>query len=48
MLMLGWLGLGRSKYYEWEKRYGKANEHNQEVPRDHWLQKVEKEKIVKK
>ena len=47
MLMLGWLGVGRSKYYDWEKRYGKANENNKDVPRDHWLQKVEKEKIVK-
>jgi putative transposase len=47
VLMLGWLGLGRSKYYDWADRYGKANEHNKEVPRDHWLQKVEQEKIVK-
>jgi putative transposase len=47
VLMLGWLGLGRSKYYDWEKRYGKANEQNKEVPRDQWLQKVEQEKIVK-
>lgn len=47
MLLLGWLGLGRSKYYDWSERYGKANEHNQDVPRDHWLQSWEKEKIVK-
>lgn len=44
--LLGWLGLNRSKYYEWERRYGKANENNREVPRDHWLEKWEKEKIV--
>ena len=46
LLFVGWLGLNRSKYYEWEKRYGKANEHNSQVPRDHWLEKWEKEKIV--
>jgi putative transposase len=47
VLMLGWLGLGRSKYYGWVERYGKSNEHNKEVPRDHWLMRWEKEKIVK-
>lgn len=47
VLMLGWLGLGRSKYYDWAERYGKANEHNKNVPRDHWLWPWEKEKIVK-
>lgn len=46
MLFLGWLGLGRSKYYDWSERYGKVNEHNKTVPRDHWLQAWEKEKIV--
>lgn len=45
--LLGWLGLGRSKYYAWEQRYGKANEHNGHVPRDHWLHEWEKERIVK-
>jgi len=45
--MLSWLGLYRSKYYEWEKRYGKANEHNGAVPRDHWLFDWEKDRIVK-
>lgn len=47
VLVLGWLGLGRSKYYDWAKRYGKANEHNGAVPRDHWLHAWEKERIVK-
>jgi transposase InsO family protein len=40
------LGLGRSKYYDWSARYGKANEHNKDVPRDHWLHSWEKEKIL--
>ena len=44
--LVKWLGIGKSKYYEWEKRYGKVNEHNKLVPRDHWLTESEKEKIV--
>lgn len=41
-----WLGLGRSKYYDWRDRYGKVNEHNQTVPRDHWLEDWEQQAIV--
>jgi len=40
------LGIGRSKYYEWRKRYGKVNEHNGWIPRDHWLDRWEKEAII--
>jgi hypothetical protein len=25
---VGWIGISRGKYYDWRKRYGKANEHN--------------------
>jgi transposase InsO family protein len=32
-----WIGIGRSKYQDWVKRFGKVNEHNAWVPRDHWL-----------
>lgn len=32
-----WLGIGRSKYQDWVLRFGKVNEHNAWVPRDHWL-----------
>lgn len=32
-----WLGIGRSKYEDWRQRFGKVNEHNAWVPRDHWL-----------
>ena len=35
--MTVWLGVGSSKFYDWGSRYGKANEHNALVPRDHWL-----------
>lgn len=43
--LLKWLGLGSSKYYDWEKRYGRVNEHNGRIPRDHWLTDEEKELI---
>jgi hypothetical protein len=26
--LLGWLGLGTSKFHDWKGRYGQANEHN--------------------
>ncbi|MBX3426904.1 MAG: hypothetical protein KF688_14590 [Pirellulales bacterium] len=32
--LLGWLGLATSKHHQWKRRYGKANEHNGQVPRD--------------
>ena len=44
--LVGWLGVGRSKYQAWKCRYGKVNEHNARVPRDHWLEDVEKQAIA--
>jgi hypothetical protein len=41
-----WLGISRSKYYDWRERYGKANEHNRLIPRDHWLQAWERGAII--
>ena len=38
--------LSPSKYYQWKDRYGRANEHNVLVPRDHWLEPWEKAAIV--
>jgi len=43
---LGWLELARGKYFDWRKRYGKANEHNALVPRDHWLEDWERQAIL--
>jgi putative transposase len=40
-----WLGIGK-KLYAWAKRYGKANEHNARVPRDHWLEDWERQAII--
>ena len=41
-----WLALSTSKWHHWKNRYGKANEHNAWVPRDHWLDQAEKTAIV--
>jgi transposase InsO family protein len=43
---LGWLGLGTSKFHDWKRRYGQANEHNGKVPRDWWIEDWEKQAIV--
>jgi transposase InsO family protein len=40
-----WLGIGASKFHDWKQRFGKVNEHNAWVPRDHWLTDAEKERI---
>ncbi len=42
---LRWLGIGASKFHDWIARFGKVNEHNAWVPRDHWLTLDEKERI---
>lgn len=44
--LIKWIGIGRSKYYNWRKRYGKVNEHNRLIPRDFWLEAREKEEII--
>jgi putative transposase len=41
-----WLGISLSKFYDWRKRYGKMNEHNASIPRDHWLTEEEKRAIL--
>jgi putative transposase len=45
-ILVSWIGVGRSKYYDWRRRYGQVNEHNAWVPRDYWLEQWEKEAIV--
>ena len=44
--VVGWIGIGRGKFYDWQERYGKANEHNAAVPRDHWLTDDERRRII--
>jgi putative transposase len=40
------LEIDRGKFYDWTSRFGKANEHNCYIPRDHWLSDEEKLKIL--
>ncbi len=42
---LPWIGIGTSKFHDWKQRFGKVNEHNAWVPRDHWLTEEEKDKL---
>ena len=41
-----WLGIALSKFHSWKRRYGKVNDHNGKIPRDHWLETWEREAIV--
>jgi len=43
---VSWLGISSSKFYDWRGRYGKVNEHNAWVPRDHWLEGWKKKAIL--
>lgn len=45
--MLRWMKLQGGTFYDWCKRYGKANEHNGTVPRDHWIVDWEREAIIR-
>ncbi len=44
--LLTWADVPKAKFHEWRKRYGKANEHNGKVPRDHWLEPDERKAII--
>ena len=35
-----------SKFYSWQERYGRVNEHNAWIPRDFWLEPWEKRAIL--
>lgn len=41
-----WTGLSKGKFYDWNKRYGRVNEHNANIPRDHWLTLEERQSIL--
>jgi putative transposase len=41
-----WIGIGTSKFQDWKCRFGKVNEHNAWIPRDHWLTDDEKQRIA--
>ena len=44
--ILGWMAVSEGTLYNWKKRYGKVNEHNGWIPRDHWLEESEKRAIL--
>lgn len=44
--LIDWLGLAASKFYHWQQRYGKVNEHNAPIPRDFWLEDWERQAIT--
>lgn len=44
--MVNWIGLSRSKFYNWQGRYGRVNEHNAWIPRDFWLTDYERQAII--
>jgi transposase InsO family protein len=44
--MIRWIGIHRSKYYDWLNRYGRVNEHNSWIPRDFWLTSHERQAII--
>jgi transposase InsO family protein len=46
VVMIDWVGISRSKFYDWQERYGKVNEHNTWIPRDFWLTDYEKQAII--
>lgn len=45
-IMIKWLGISRSKFYNWKQRYGMENEHNGLIPRDFWLAEAERQAII--
>lgn len=44
--LIVWLGVARGKFFKWRARYGKVNEHNARLPRDHWLLAEERQAIL--
>ena len=46
ILFILWLGISRSKFYQWRSRYNQDNHHNGDIPRDYWLQNWEKQAII--
>ena len=44
--ILGWMSVPEGTFYSWKQRYGKVNEHNGWIPRDHWLEGWERKAIT--
>ena len=46
VVLVGWIGVARGKFFDWQRRYGRANGHNSSIPRDHWLESSERHAII--
>lgn len=44
--LVRWISISPRKFLHWRTRYGKTNEHNALIPRDHWLEDWEKKAIL--
>lgn len=40
------IGISKSKFYQWRRRYGMPNDHNGHVCRVHWLLPEERQAII--
>jgi transposase InsO family protein len=45
--ILRWMNVPEGTFYKWKQRYGKANEHNGWIPREHWLEEWERDEILR-
>ena len=45
-VLIRWLGIGRSKFYTWLKRYGEPIKDHGQIPRSHWLLSCERDAIL--
>jgi transposase InsO family protein len=44
--LIAMIGISASRYYEWEKRRGIANQHNGNIPKQHWILPQERTAIL--
>lgn len=44
--LIGWLGIGSGKFYDWQRRLNEPNHHNGQIPKQHWLLPWEQEAII--
>jgi len=45
--VVGWVGVGRDKFYDWQRCQGIQGKHNGLTPRHFWLQEWEKQAIIR-
>lgn len=44
--VLARLAIAPAQFYRWGQRYGSVNQHNGQIPRDHWLMPAERQAII--